>query len=234
MELNEQIILDLQNKIGTNHGLDFLSDWKGVPVMIKGYIQEVREKSIIFRIEPPDSVCLAQDEHALILHDIFIVGIQGRILALDLKQNSVELGEFRYSDSGFGNRNTVRVEPETPIPAELVFPNNPIPAELVLDETIISCQVVDISLNGFGLLAGSAEHVELVKGQPNNIKLNLLDKEINLSGTIVGVFPTGDSSRLAMSFSQDSPGTAVVNRYIGLRRAELRQEIQKAYQEAVN
>ena len=98
MDTNEQIILDLKNKVGDHQALDFLSDWKGVPVVIQGHIQEIRDESIIFRVEPPDSICLAQDEQALILHDIFIIGIQGRILALDIKQGTVELGEFTYID----------------------------------------------------------------------------------------------------------------------------------------
>lgn len=233
MELNEQIILDLKNKVGSSQGLDFLSDWKGVPVIVKGYIQEIRDQSIVFRVEPPDSICLAQDEHALILHDIFIVGIQGRILKLDLNQGIVELGEFKFIDRGFGNRNTVRVEPDTPIPAELVLPDSPIPAELVLDETIISCQVVDVSLNGFGVLAEAPQDEVFAKGQTITLKLRLLDQEIEIPGTLMGIFPKEDQFRLAISCSQDAPGNAVVTRFISRRRAEIRQEIQNAYQQAV-
>ena len=155
MDTNAQIISDLQNKIGFHQPLDFLSDWKGVPVMVTGYIQKVLNEKIFFRLEPPDSICFARDEYTLLLHDIFIMGIQGRILAFDLQKGIAELGEFMYLDRGFGERATVRVEPDTPIPAELVLPDTPIPAELVLEKATISCQVLDISLNGFGLLTAS-------------------------------------------------------------------------------
>ena len=36
MDTTAQIILDLKNKIGPRQTLDFLSDWKGVPVIIQG------------------------------------------------------------------------------------------------------------------------------------------------------------------------------------------------------
>ena len=230
MNTNAQIITDLKKKIGTDQVLDFLSDWKGVPVVVKGYIHEIRDESIIFQVEPPDSICFDQDDHALILHDIFIMGIQGRILTYDPQKDMVELGEFIYMDRGFGNRSTARVEPNIPIPAELVLPEAPIPAELVLDETAIVCQVVDISLNGFGLLAEFRDDLKTKKGESNSLKLNLLDQEIEIPGMLVNIIPKGDTVRLAMSFSQEAPGSLVVTRYISRRRAEIRQEIQNAYQ----
>ena len=222
MDTNEQIILDLKNKVGDHQALDFLSDWKGVPVVIQGHIQEIRDESIIFRVEPPDSICLAQDEQALILHDIFIIGIQGRILALDIKQGTVELGEFTYIDRGFGGREMVRIEPDAPIEATMFLGNASIPGS-----------VVDISLNGFGILARAPEGDAFTKGQPITLKLRLFNQEIEIPGTLLDVFPQDDQFRLAMSFSQEATGNAVILRYIARRRAEIRQEIQAAYQNAM-
>jgi hypothetical protein len=222
MDKNKQIIADLQSYVGSHQHLDFLSHWKGVPVMIAGHIQEVRKKTIVFRLEAPDSICFAQDEHALILHDVFIMGIQGRILAFDPQDSIAEVGEFIYVDRGFGDRSIVRVEPE-----------NPISAELALNGTTISCQVVDISLNGFGLLTKPTEGLEAAKGQDIRLRLNLMDQEIEIPGTLLDVFQKEDSLRLAISFSQDTPYQAIVTRYITRRRADIRQEIEAAYQHAV-
>jgi len=222
MERNAQIIRDLKSKVGPNQGLDFLSDWKGVPVMIKAHIREVRDQSIVFQVDPPDSICLSQDESALILHDIFIVGIQGRILAIDLPKGTVELGEFSYRDRGFGYREMVRVEPDVPIEAELFG-----------GEFTFTVQVVDLSLNGFGVIVTASQGEALSKGQAITLKLKLLDKEIEIPGTILNVFPKDDHYRLAISFAQDASGGMAVTRYITRRRAEIRQEIQAAYQQAL-
>jgi len=219
MDSNAQIISDLQKKVGSQQTLDFLSDCMGVPVVIKGHIYEIRKESIVFKVQPPDSVCMNWDEYALILHDIFISGIQGRILAFNLKDGTVELGEFKYSDRGFGGRAMVRVKPEEPIEAQLI-----------LDKIILPCQVVDLSLNGFGLLVEPTKEVELTKGLPVLLKLMLLEKKVEISGTLLGIFSKAETIRIAMSFSQDAPGQATVARYITRRRAEIRQEIQTAYQ----
>ena len=222
MDTNAQIITDLQNRVGIHQHLEFLSYWKGVPVMITGHIQEIRKKTIVFRLEAPDSICFAQDDHALILHDIFIMGIQGRILTFDPQNGFAELGEFIYVDRGFGERSIVRVEPE-----------NPISGTLLLEGALIPCQVVDVSLTGFGLLAESSEELREAKGQAVSLKLRLFDQEIVIPGTLLGIFPKEDSLRLAMSFAQDVSNHTVVTRYITRRRAEIREEIQATYQQAI-
>jgi len=222
MDTNAQIISDLQHKIGFQKPLDFLNDWKGIPVIVKGYIQEVQNEAIVFRLEPPDSICFARNEYTLILHGIFIMGIQARILACDLQNGIAELGEFTYSNRGFGERATVRVQPDAPITAELSF-----------DKTTISCKVLDISLNGFGLSTKSIGDLKDAKGKAICIKLRLLEQEIEIPGTVVGIFLKEDSLRLAISFAQDAPNHDVISRYIAHRRVEIRQEIQTAYQEAV-
>ena len=222
MDTNAEIIFELQNKIGPHQPLDFLSYWKGVPVMITGHIQKVREETIVFKIAPPDSICFGQDEHALILHDVFIMGIQGRIMAFDPQPGTVEVGEFIFVDRGFGDRSIVRVEPEIPVPAVLSQ-----------NQVSLPCQVVDISLTGFGLVAESTGELKATKGQAVSVKLALLDQEIEIPGTLLGVFPKEGNIRLAISFSYDAPNHGVVARYITRRRAEIRQEIQAAYEQAV-
>jgi hypothetical protein len=222
MDSNAQIISDLRSKVGFHQTLEFLSDWTGVPVIIKGQIIEVHDESIVFQVEPPDSVCMNSDEHALILHDIFISGIQGRILAFNLAEGTLEMGEFTYSDRGFGGRAMVRVKPKEPIEAELI-----------IDKTKFPCQVVDISLNGFGLLGQPTKNVKLAKGSLVQINLELLDQKIKIPGTLVGVYPKRKTTRIAMSFSQDVPEQATVTRYITRRRVEIRQEVQTAYEKAI-
>jgi hypothetical protein len=222
MDSNAQIIRDLQNKIGFSETLDFLSDYKGVPVVIKGQIHEIRPESIIFKVEAPDSICMSWDQHALLLQDSFISGIQGKIIEFDLEAGIVELGELVYSDRGFGGRAMVRVEPQEVIEASLVA-----------DKISFPCQVIDLSLNGFGLLTEKVEAAKLSRGKNVSVKLNLVGKAIEIPCRVLGVFPKEETVRLAVSFSAEAPGSAVVTRYITRRRAEIRQEIQAAYQAAL-
>lgn len=222
MDTNAQIISDLWNKIGPHQALDLLSEWKGVPVVIKGRIQEVREESVVFQVEPPDSICFAHKDKVMILHDVFIMGILGHILDFDLQNGIAAVGNFTYIDSGFGHRTMVRVEPEAPIPVTLV-----------LDETTYLCHLIDISLNGFGLITEPNEYLAASKGQTVRISLGLLNREFEISGMLVGVFQENDQQRLGISFSQDAPNHQLVTHYISRRRVEIRHEIQTTYQQAV-
>jgi hypothetical protein len=222
MDSNIQIIKDLRNKIGFNQTIDLLNYHKGVPVIIHGKIHEIRQKSILFKVEPPDSICLNWNEFTLILRDTFISGIQGRILDFELQSGIVELGEFVYSDRGFGERAMVRVEPIEVIKANLIF-----------EETSVPCKVIDLSFNGFGILTESKETANLPRGQTITIKLNLFDQEIEIASTLLAIYPKPDHFRLAATFSQETPGYNLVTRYITERRAEIRQEILEAYQQAI-
>lgn len=222
MDTNQQIIKDLQNKIGFDQTLDFLSTWKGVPVVIKAQPLEFLDKNIRFRVAPPDSVCLNFEDHILILNDIFIMGIRGKIKNFEPKEGLVEIGEFVYTDRGFGDRELVRVEP-----------GETIEASLTTAEKTLPCQVIDLSLTGFGLVTKSEESQELSKGQSALLRLNLLEQVIEISGTLLAVFSKGDKTRIAMTFSQDTPGHAIVTKYIAQRRAEIRQEIQTVYQQTI-
>lgn len=222
MYTNAQIISDLQEKINSHQPVDFLSDWKGVPVSVPGYIQEVRNESVVFQVDGPDSVVFAYEDYILILNNAFIMGIKGKILAFDPHNGLVEIGDFTYVDRGFGYRSMVRVEP-----------NEPFSGTLLSDEAILPCEVIDFSLNGFGLLVTSTDQLELSKAQEITIKFILLDQEIQITGSLVNLFPKGNKIRLAMSFAQDTPHHATITRYIAQRRAEIRQEILDAYQQAI-
>jgi hypothetical protein len=222
MDSNTQIIKDLRNKVGFNQTIDLLNYHKGVPVIIHGKIHEIRQESILFKVEPPDSICLSWDDHTLILRDSFISGIQGQILEFDLQSGIAELGDFAYSDRGFGERAMVRVEPEEVIEASLIS-----------DEISIPCTIIDLSLNGFGIRTESKETTNLIRAQDITVKLSILDQKIEISGTLLAIFPKPDYFRLAVSFSQETPDYALITRYITQRRAEIRQEIKAAYQEAI-
>jgi len=221
MDSSEQIIADLKEKVEFGQPLDFLCAWKGVPVVIQGYIQEVRDDQITFRMEPVDSICLYEKEHALLLHDIFISGIQGRILNFDIKSGLLTLDSFTYIDHGFGGRAMVRVETEDPIDAHLLTGTVSIP-----------CKVMDISLSGFGILIATDAGQALTKGTSITLRTNLRGEMIETPGEIRGIFRQGEAIRLAIVFKQGTPGHATVTRYIRNRRAEIRQEIQEAYRQA--
>jgi len=221
MDTNARIIEDLRNKVGFGAEVDFMNLCKGVPLVFKGSIRQIKSTSIVFTVQSADSICLESDDHTMILHDIFISGLRGKIIEFNPVEAWVELGEFAYTDRGFGDRATVRVEPDTPIPVEFESNQQTFPG-----------LVVDISLNGFGLQTSAEAAQTLAKGDPLTLHLNLMDKDLLIPCQILGVFKGAGLIRLAVNFPIDAPGRAVVTRYLSRRRAQIRQEIQAAYQKA--
>ncbi len=221
MDTNAQIIADLRANVGIDRQIDFMNIYQGVPLVFKGRIRAIHPASIVFEVQPPDSICLQWDRHTLLLHDIFMSGIQGRVLAYDPRAGEVELGDFSYADRGFGDRTIVRVEPKTPIPATLIGAQARLPAS-----------VIDVSLTGFGVLIDSAGAGSFARDQAVTLEVSLGGAALRVPATVLGVFQAGDQIRLAVTFTPDFAGQGLVTRYISQRRAEIRHEIQQAFQQA--
>lgn len=221
MDNNRQIIQDLRSKVGLQAEIDFLNLCKGVPLVYKGRLEQIHPETILFAVDSPDSICLAWQEYTTLLHDIFISGIRARVVSYTPRQGQVELGDFSYTDRGFGERFTVRVEPHEPLDAWLETAGQNIPAK-----------VLDLSLNGFGMQVGSAVQAFIHKGSPARIALRLSDKDLTIPCQVLNSFIHDDHLRLAVHFDNDAPGHAAVARFISQRRAEIRQEILAAYQQA--
>ncbi|MBN1666930.1 MAG: PilZ domain-containing protein [Anaerolineales bacterium] len=221
MDSNRQIIQDLRSKVGLQAEIDFLNLCKGVPLVYKGRLEEIRAETILFSVSSPDSICLGWHDHTTLLHDIFISGIHARVVRFDPRQGQVELGEFGYTDRGFGERFIVRVEPDEPLDASMDVDGQTLPVK-----------VLDLSLNGFGLRLDPAAQPLVPRGKALNLSLELLGRQLSIPCQVLGVFPEAGQLRLAMHFASDAPGHATVARYISQRRAEIRQEILAAHQEA--
>ena len=222
MDTSEQIIRDLRNKVGFNAEVDFMNEFKGVPVVFKGSIKDFTTDGIIFEVSPPDSICLKWEGQTMILHNIFLSAIQSNVRSFNIATGLVELVDFTYVDRGFGDRSMVRVEPEEPF-------------EITLDigEHQISGIVMDVSLNGFGIQVEKFVSGTVNQGDAVTIKTSIFNKDVEILGKILNIFEVGEHTRFALSFEHNAPGHAVVARYITHRRAEIRQVITDAFQQAL-
>ena len=90
MKTSERILADLKRRVGFEQEIDFMNIYKGVPLVYTGYLQEVEDDAAIFRVEPPDSVCLTWDEHTYILDEHFISGIKAQVLDFDITSGEVK------------------------------------------------------------------------------------------------------------------------------------------------
>jgi hypothetical protein len=222
MDINQQIIRDLKEKVGFNAEVDFLNMCKGVPVVFKGNIKSFTSDGIVFEMRSPDSICLEWEGQTMILHDSFLAAIQGDVRSFDITTGLVELTGFTYVDRGFGKRSMVRVEPKEPIEATIS-----------IRDREIACLIVDISLNGFGVRTGKLESGTVNQGDAVTLKTHIQDRDVEMPATVLNVFKDEQHTRIAITFPQDTPSHAIVARYITHRRAEIRQGIMDAYYKSI-
>jgi hypothetical protein len=218
---NEQILAELRDRIGTDRELDFMSIYKGVPLIFKGQLQGIEEGTASFRVQPPESVSLTWDAHTTILDEYFLSGVRARVVEFDIHSGVVKLENFNYSERGFGERAIARAKLDEPI-------------EVQIDDGEKSYRAVlmDISLTGFGVRVDLPRDAIPAKGTMFNFQFQLLGRDLEIPGTLLDVEDINDHFRLAISFQSDVPGQALIAQFITRRRADIRQEIQYLYDQA--
>jgi len=220
MRSNEQIITDLRVCfVEGNREFDLLNNYKGVPIISKAQLEKVTEDKVVFRVQPPGSVCLQWEEHTLLLSEGVLEPIDGRVRSFDISTGTVELGHFIFAGYRFGNRREVRVVPKAPLDIELKR-----------NTEIIRGELADISMGGLGVTITSPEHVcAFDQGELVDLRLHLPPGEINLTGRVLRIEMGSGTCRLSIEFTESVPEKVLVLRYIFDRREEIRTEVQEMY-----
>ena len=216
------ILLDLKASLENKPETDFMNTYQGVPLVYKASLERIEGHQAVFKVQPPDSVCLAEEQQTCILDDRMMTGVSARVISYDVLAGTVVLSDFRYIDQGIGERMIVRVEPKEPVEVEIHC-----------DEEIIPGELVDISMKGAGVRTEASDKYSiLLDAKEIQIKLRLLGKELELPGVIQNPTQPADHLRFAVLFAAEAPDISTVSRYIAQRRAEIRQEIKQRYQQA--
>jgi len=222
MSKNLQILTELKSYTATKNEFDFMNSYKGVPLVYKGVIQEITDNTALFELQPPDSICLTWDDTTHILDDRLMTGIKARVLDFDIQSGKAELGDFVYTDRSFGDRTMVRVEIDDPISVHIQWKKNQIEAT-----------IVDISLTGLGIQIDLPKEQIPPSNTPINLKFQMLESPIEISGMVVAAFKANGNHRLAIYIEDTSPGYPHMAQFITRRRVDIRQEIQDQYDQAI-
>lgn len=222
MSKHQQILDELQTQISLKREFDFMNIYKGVPLVCKGVLIKTDHEAAFFEIKPPDSICLTWNKDTHILDNRMFSGIKAEVQEFDIHTGIAKVGNFNYTERGFGDRAMVRVEPQEPLPAKISWDNYQIEAT-----------IVDISLTGFGLQLDHPIEQTPTQNARVSLKFQLLDRDLEIPARVKAVFEADGGYRLATSFEDTSPGYGNIAQYITRRRVDLRQEIQEKYNQAL-
>jgi hypothetical protein len=224
MTSNQQILSDLRLIMEASHEIELLSNYKGVPFICKARIESIDGNVVQLRAHDPASVCLENSEQTRMLGSEYFEPALARVISFDILSGVILLSDFSYVGTKLGERMIVRVEPREPIEVYLE-----------LGDQRIDAQLVDVSLNGLGVMVSTEDYAPSLKpGTIVEAAIGLPGGTVSLPGTILSVSKAPNSYRLSVRFTEPGANKYAIFRYIVDRRAEIENELRAEYDAAIH
>lgn len=222
MTSNTQILSDLKIIQQENQPLELLTTYKGVPFVGKAWIVSLEGDVVRLKVDDPVFICLECGNQTRVLGSDYFEPAVARLGGLDLEQSTVELSDFTYIGTKFGERMIVRVEPGEQI--SVLVKNGGVQT---------AAELADISMSGIGVrMQEKTHHVAMRPGAAVELDFHLPEVHIQTSGTVLSLFKSEDQIRLSIRFAQDFQQRASVFHYLIDRRTEIERELREAYETA--
>jgi len=217
---NEQIIAELRSALEAGQEVEVLNFYKGIPFTSHARMKSVEGENIVLEVAPPGSVCLQWEQQTWLLCDEPLNAIQATVVEFDILKGLVKVTGLSYLNNRLGRRMIARVEPAQPMPATLA-----------INTDRIQVEVVDVSIEGLGIVTNPPRpDYEFKRGDIARLSMQMPFGPLNCITTIRNITPAGDSPRLSLAFNEDLPEQAEILRYISQRRMEIVNEVQHKYE----
>jgi hypothetical protein len=221
----DEILTGLQAFADTNQPVRLINSYRGIPVAYSSRVIAVGAGNGVFGINEYQSVCLALDGKTYIQHPDLPEILRARAVAVNIPLKEATLTEFVKAGTSLGNRLYTRVQPKEPIDAEIKIGRH-----------LLSCQLVDVSLNGVGVITlGTYTYGDLGAGKGSKVQfyftLPPTHTPVQLMGQITSVADTQNSQqhRLGYKTFPDNNVDLLLLEYVALRRDELMRELSMVY-----
>lgn len=222
----DPILSDLQYVMETSQELDILNFYKSFPITCKARVESIQHDGAVFKVQPPGSVCLVAQEQTIVLSRGLPEAVRARVVAFDLVRGELQLDDFAYVGSHFGERMIARVQPGETITVGLRSAEG---------DGMVAGTLADVSLNGVGVyVADAVSGAGFQRGEAVQVDLPLPEGEVDLPGKVLNASEApGGQTRLSIGFTRNAQEIAMVMRYIKSRRTEILAEIEAMYASAL-
>lgn len=219
----EEIYHGFQNIKQKNGTVKFFNTYRSLPVCYTGKIIRIEGGRITFTSPKPQLVCMRKTGSTIIAEDSFQSTLKAIIVSISLRDEYVELTNFKFTIDTVGTRSFIRVETDQPISGacfnemKMLFP----------------IKVLEISLRGLAVLL----HKDLLMGKSIDIgrkftfsfTLNygsVVNEKINFYGIIRNITPgkLQHFFRLGIETFPDQPTEVLLTKYLAQRQKELLRE----------
>jgi hypothetical protein len=170
------------------------------------------------------AVCLTLDGKTYLEYTGSPEVLRARVISVDVPKKEAILTEFVQTAGPLGKRLCTRVQP-----------TEPIDAEMRVGQHLFPCKLVDISLNGVGVIAMETYtygDMDIDKGSRIQLYFTLppTHTPVQLAGQVTGVMVAeGNQRRLGCKTFPESSVDILLLEYVALRRDELMRELSMIY-----
>jgi hypothetical protein len=221
----DSILAWLYDNAHNDQPVRLINTYRGIPIAYTARVITVGTGNAVFGVNEYQAVCLALDGKTYIQHPESSEVLRARVISVDVHQKEVTLTEFVKAGRSLGNRMCTRVQPREPIDAEIRIGSHLFP-----------CQLVDISLNGVGVITLETYtygDLGIDKGSSVQFYFTLppTHMPVQLAGQVTSVVVSGDSNQRRIgckTFPENSVDLLLLE-YVALRRDELMRELSMVY-----
>lgn len=224
MASNQQILSDLRLIMEAGHLLELLTVYKGVPFICKARINAIEGDNVQVQALDPAMVCMLNAKQVRLLGSDYFEPSVAQISSFDILTGIADLTDLTFLGTKLGERMIVRVEPKSPL-------------EVIIQTggQKTAGQLADLSINGVGMRVGHAAYNPTLKpGTTIQVRMQLPNGDISLSGTLLSAVKMDEFYRLSMRFTQNGPKKTVVFKYLVDRRSEIEAELKQEYEKALH
>lgn len=225
MQPGDPIFTWLQECERTDQPVKLINAYRGIPIAYPVRVLSVGGGMVDLGVNEYQTICLSMDKKTYLQNPGTHEMVCARVILVDVANSEARLTEFTKAADSMGKRLCTRVQPITPINAEIR-----------LGQHLLTCQLVDISLNGVGIRMQETvmkEVPQIRKGASLQLHFTLppLHAPVQLAGRITSVGPPGDGNQRRLGcqvFPHGNMDTLLLE-YVALRRDELMRELSMMY-----
>lgn len=218
--MTESVVMYELNRVWRAHKtLEVLTNYKGVPVLCYATVHSLADDKAVLNAQAPEGICLGFATLVTVMSDMLPDAISGEVSAFNPQTLQVELSRLSLGLAHFGERTTVRVQPDQPVLANVHAGDHSLPAYLA-----------DVSVDGASVHVLVNSNAEWITRRGDvQLTLDLAGQPLTLAASVRYFNPLGDGLRLGLVFDAEDRARGQLMGYINQRRAEITAEIRALY-----
>ena len=218
MSIEKEILTQLTAIQKQGNDIRLINVYKGFPISFPAKIKSVSSEAVMLSVHRYQTVCIRYSRDTNIKSPYLKQIIKAAVSYLDFDHNLAVARDFSYSSASIGDRELIRVEPNSTI---FVYISNNI---------ISKGELINISTYGLGLFLDISSFTPRSFGVGQKVDLSFEifpNQNLNIKGIVKNVIFEDNNYRyrLGIYTNPDAAAALALSRYIAQRQQQILREI---------